>query len=74
MHQQHKLSFFAALLININIMLGTGVFVNTVLLAEKGCVWGGGLYLGAALIMLPLILCIAQLTRTHPGGSFYTYG
>lgn len=55
-------------------MLGTGVFVNTVLLAEKMGIWGATLYLLAACIMLPLILCIARLTQTHPGGSFYTYG
>lgn len=74
MQKQHKLSLFAALLVNINIMLGTGVFVNTVLLAQKMGVWGSTLYILAACIMLPLILCIARLTQTHPGGSFYTYG
>jgi amino acid transporter len=74
MQNQHKISLFSAILININIMLGTGVFVNTVLLSQKSGTWGAGLYLVAAVIMLPLILCIAQLTRTHPGGSFYTYG
>lgn len=74
MQKQHKLSLFATLLVNINIMLGTGVFVNTVLLAQKMGIWGSTLYLLAACIMLPLILCIARLTQTHPGGSFYTYG
>lgn len=74
MQKQHKLSLFSALLININIMLGTGVFVNTVLLAQKMGTWGSALYLLAAVIMLPLILCIARLTQTYPGGNFYTYG
>ncbi len=74
MQKQHKLSLIAALLVNINIMLGSGVFVNTVLLAKKMGLWGSTLYLLAAAIMLPLILCIARLTQTHPGGSFYTYG
>lgn len=74
MQKQHKLSLLSALLVNINIMLGTGVFVNTVLLSKKMGVWGSTLYLLAACIMLPLILCIARLTQTHPGGSFYTYG
>ncbi|MFT6765432.1 MAG: amino acid transporter, partial [Alteromonas naphthalenivorans] len=74
MQKQHKLSLFSAILVNINIMLGTGVFINTVLLSRASGTWGAGLYVIAAAIMLPLILCIAQLTRTHPGGSFYTYG
>lgn len=70
----HKLSLLAAVFININIMLGTGVFVNTVLLAKKVGALGGLLYLSAGILMLPLILCIAKLTHNHPGGSFYTFG
>lgn len=70
----HKLSLLAAVFININIMLGTGVFVNTVLLAKKVGALGGLLYLSAGLLMLPLIFCIARLTQKHPGGNFYTFG
>lgn len=55
-------------------MLGTGTFINTVLLPERVGALGGFLYIFAGILMLPLILCIARLTRTHPGGNFYTFG
>lgn len=74
MSQSHKLSLFATTLININIMLGTGVFVNTVLLAQKGGVWSGLVYVAAAMIMLPLVVCFAKLTRIYPESSFYIFG
>lgn len=70
----HKLSLLSAIFININIMLGAGTFVNTVVLAQKVGGLGGLLYLAAAAIMFPLILCMARLTSTHAGGSFYTFG
>ena len=74
MSSTSKLSLFEAIFININIMLGTGVFVNTVVLSQKVGALGGLLYLIAGAIMLPLILCIAQLAKHYPGGNFYTYG
>lgn len=74
MSTSHKLSLWSAIFINVNIMLGTGVFVNTVILAQKVGALGGFLYLMAGLIMLPLIYAIAQLTQAYPGGNFYTFG
>jgi amino acid transporter len=74
MSKQHTLSLPAAIFININIMLGTGTFINTVILAQHAGAFGGFLYLIAGSLVLPLILCIAKLTAMHKEGNFYNFG
>lgn len=71
---EYKLSLSTAILININIMLGAGIFINTPTLADRTGMFGGGMYLLIGILMLPLILSMAQLVRLHPSGGFYTYG
>jgi len=73
---QHKqsLSLKEAILININIMLGSGIFINTVLLAKNAAVASGFLYILNGILVLPLILSMASLMRLHPRGGFYTFG
>ena len=70
----YKISLFAAILININIMLGAGIFINTAELAKRAGVLGAFGYPAVALLMLPLILSVAALLRLHPGGGFYQFG
>lgn len=70
---EYKLSLFTAVLININIMLGAGIFINTPTLADRTGMLGGGMYLLVGFLMLPLILSMAQLLRLHPSGGFYVY-
>jgi len=74
MSQTNKLSLFSAIFININIMLGTGVFVNTVVLAQKVGSLAPLLYCMAGLLMLPLVLSIARLMNFYEEGTFYTFG
>lgn len=74
MSQKAQLSLWATVLININIMLGTGLFVNTVLIGKLMHAYGGLLYLGAGLIMLPLILSFTQLSSMYKEGNLYTFG
>ncbi len=69
-----KLSFFAATLISINIMLGTGVFINTVILAQNAGAAACFLYVITGLIMLPLVISMAQLNALIPQAHFYTFG
>lgn len=71
--QDYKLSLPTAILININIMLGAGVFINTPTLAQRAGSLGGFMYILVGILMLPLILSIAQLLRLHPSGGFYTF-
>lgn len=68
------LSLPTAILININIMLGAGIFLNTVPLAKFAGALSPLAYLMVGIMMLPLIMSIARLLKLFPGGSFYTFG
>lgn len=70
----HKLSLPAAILININIMLGVGIFINTAELAKRSGALGFLNYGIIGLLLLPLIICVATLLRIHPTGGFYAFG
>jgi amino acid transporter len=72
--QTQKLSLPAAILININIMLGAGIFINTPDLAQRAGWLGFVAYALVGLLMLPLILTIAELLRRHPTTGFYGFG
>ncbi len=74
MSKERKLSLLEAVFINTNIMLGTGTFVNTAMLAKTVGALGSLLYLGIGLLMLPLSFCFARLARISPTGSFYGFG
>ena len=68
-----KLSLRAAIGINLNVILGAGIFINTVFLAKTMGIWGALTYLLVGLLILPLIGTLAQLVQVHRGGSFYDY-
>lgn len=72
-HSQ-KLSLFSAILININIMLGSGIFINSTVLAKQAGVLGAFSYLIVGILMLPLIISMSTLVGLHPSGGFYTFG
>jgi len=74
MGKTKKLSLIEATLININIMLGSGIFINVVLLAQQVSALSGFLYLANSLMITPLILSMAALMKLHPHGGFYTFG
>jgi amino acid transporter len=70
----HALSLWSAVRININIMLGTGLFINTVNLAHLAGPLGALSYAAVGVILFPLIITIARLTELHPQGGFYKFG
>lgn len=74
MTKNYSLSLPAAILVNINIMIGAGIFVNTVVLAQSAGAFGALAYLVVACMLLPLIITFARLMKHHKGGSFYDYG
>ena len=74
MAQTHKLSLFAAVFVNINIMLGTGVFINTVVLPQKVGGLAPLMYGISGLLMLPLVLSLARLMNEYTEGTFYNFG
>jgi amino acid transporter len=74
MTEHPKLSLSTVIFININIMIGTGLFINTTQLAQKVGILGGFSYALVGLLMLPLILSIAHLLTIYPSGGFYIFG
>lgn len=70
---EKKLSLPAAILININIMLGGGIFINTVELAKRTGFLSSFMYPLMGLLIIPLILVITQLLKIHPSGGFYIF-
>lgn len=68
-----KLSLSAAIFINLNIMVGAGLFGNIVLLSQKSGAAGFLLYPIVGIFMLPLIAGIAQLLDIYPSGGFYSF-
>lgn len=74
MPESKKISFFAALLMSINMMIGGGIYIAPPLMTQQA---GNFSFLGwilAALLLLPIVLTIAQAARIFPGeGGFYNY-
>jgi len=73
MSHHHKLSFWTAVLVNLNVMFGAGVFINTVTLTKLAGFFGFLSYVLVALLLVPLIGSIAALLRLYPDGGFYAY-
>jgi amino acid transporter len=71
---KHKLSLLAAIVININIMLGSGIFINTVLLSKNAGLLGAAVYPIVGLLIFPLIYSISNLLKFQLGGTFYHFG
>jgi amino acid transporter len=73
MSQHYKLSLLTAILINLNIMIGVGVFINTIALSKIAGALGSCAYVAIGILMMPLILSISKLLELHPAGGFYTF-
>ncbi len=71
---KHKLSLGTAILVNVNIMMGAGLFLNTVVLSQRAGMLGCFSYILIGLLLLPLIASITTLISMHPDGGFYTFG
>lgn len=63
-----------AVLININITLGSGIFINTFILSKLAGALSGVTYALVGLLLFPLILTFSHLLRLFPAGGFYVYG
>jgi amino acid transporter len=74
MTSSRKLSLLTVILININIMIGTGIFINTTELAKRAGILGSLSYALVALLLLPLVISISDLLRMYPGEGFFHFG
>ncbi len=69
-----KISFWAAVLMSINIIVGVGIYFGPQIMVEKA---GNFSFLGwgaAGLMLFPVIWCVALASRMFPGpGGFFNY-
>lgn len=67
--------FWIVTAMNINVMLGGGLFVNPSSLTRLAGPFGPFSYLAVALIMLPLVLVVAELSKIYPAeeGGLFVY-
>lgn len=72
--KQHKISLTTAILMNINIMVGSGILVGP---GRIAAISGNASFLAwlmVAFLFLPIVLSTVQLSRMFPGaGGFYAY-
>jgi amino acid transporter len=71
--QNNQLSLWAAVIINLNIIIGSGVFINTTELAKRAGLLGGLCYALVGLLLFPLILSFVRLLHYYPSGGFYAF-
>lgn len=71
--QNNTLSLWAAVIINANIVIGSGIFINTTELAHRAGLLGGLSYALVGLLLLPLILSFVKLLEFYPSGGFYSF-
>ena len=71
--KNNTISLFSAVIINANIIIGSGVFINTAELARRAGLLGGLSYLFVGFLLLPLILSFVKLIEMYPSGGFYAY-
>lgn len=73
MEKNNHLSLWSAVIINLNIIIGTGVFINTTELAKRAGLLGGLCYIIVGLLLFPLILSFVKLLQLYPSGGFYAF-
>lgn len=75
MEQVRKISLLSLVLININIMVGSGVFINTSLLTKFSGSLSAFTYALVGILLLPLVLVIIQAWKLIKGPcTFYHLG
>lgn len=72
-HKAH-LSLASAILINVNIMLGSGIFINNINLAKAAGPLSTLSYPLVGLLLIPLIAIFSLLLNYYPGATFYELG
>lgn len=70
-----KINLSTAILININIMIGAGIFMNPAPLTKFVSAFSFSSYLFSGLLLLPIVLTIGKLAQIEPvAGGLYVYG
>ncbi|MFH1644595.1 MAG: amino acid permease [bacterium] len=71
---KNKITLFAAILINLNTILGAGIFINPGPLTNIAQSFGFLSYFFSMLILMPIVLSVAELAQLYPtSGGLYVY-
>ncbi|MBD3272994.1 amino acid permease [Candidatus Dependentiae bacterium] len=71
---KNKISLITAIFININIMIGAGIFMNPAPLTKFTGSFSFLGYIFAAIFLLPIVLVITNLAKSNPiAGGLYVY-
>jgi fructoselysine transporter len=71
---KEKISLYLAILININIVIGGGFFLSIQAISPRTGVLAPLIWLSVALLLLPLTIVLAKLSRTEAvSGGLYVY-
>ncbi len=74
MVKTNKINLLTTILINVNIMIGAGVFMNTAPLTNFLGPFGFSSYIFSAILLLPIVLTIAKLAENRAvAGGLYIY-
>ena len=69
-----KINLTTAILININTIIGAGLFINPRPLTQLAGFWGFLGYLISFLILIPIVLSVANMAQLNPSsGGLYVY-
>ena len=69
-----KISFFSAVLVNINIVIGSAFFLGAPDIAQKAGFLAPLAWLGCAALLLPLVFIFSSFARKYPtAGGIYVY-
>ena len=71
--ENHTLSLSSAIFINLNIMMGVGLFVSTTVLSQQLGAASILIYPFIGLLTFPLIYTVSHLTNRFPTGGFYSF-
>lgn len=73
MSTSSQFSLRQAILINLNIIVSTGIFINMAMLPQKLGFISAFIYPLMGVIMFPLIAIIGALLNRYPAGGFYAF-
>lgn len=75
MEQRGKVSFLAAVLMSINIIVGVGIYFGPQSMAAVAGNLSFLAWIAAGILLFPIMWCVAQAALMFPGsGGFYNYG
>lgn len=75
MEERGNIPFFTAVLMNINVIVGVGIYFTPQLMAQQAGAFSFLGWIAAGLLLLPIVWTVATAARFFPGaGGFYNYG